>query len=99
MLYEIEYKFLDELKGDGWRVALVVVYTTGTPLGDTIQHALGCVDEDGDTTGLDKLLKKQFGVVDEDVSFYFDRNGIKDESLVLEIEHNFDIVINRLEKL
>lgn len=98
-VYEIEYKFQDELAEKGWRTGLVLVYETGTADGDNIQHALDCANEDDDWSGVDKLLTSMFGFMDEDIAFYFDRNGIETESLVLEIEHDFDIVINKIGKV
>ena len=96
-LLEIKYLYLDELKeskSNGWRTALMVVYDTSTVLGETIQHALDSIDEDG-TGGIDKVMTKFFGVMDDEVAFYFDRNGIEDESLFLEAQADYDIVINR----
>lgn len=90
-IYEIEYHYDDESE---WHNAYILIYATGTPLGDTIQHALDCADDDGDWSDVDKLLLKHYGLKDDDICFYFDRNGIEDESLILEIEHDFDIVIN-----
>lgn len=97
-IYEIEFNYGDEMEyhlGDKTRThnAYILIYATGTPLGDTIQHALDCGNEDGDFSGLDKLLLKHYGLKDDDICFYFDRNGIEDESLILEIEHDFDIRI------
>lgn len=100
-LLEIEYLYLDELqesKSKGWRTANMVVYDTSTVLGETIQHALDSIDEDG-TGGIDKVMTKFFGVMDDEVAFYFDRNGIEDESLFLEIQADYDIVINDYKKI
>lgn len=91
-IYQVEFKYSDEK--EGWHTAFVLVYQTGTVLGDTIQYALDCVADTGEDDGLNKLLSKQFGITDGDICFYFDRNGIEDESLVLEIEHDFGIIIN-----
>lgn len=95
-IYEIEYKFSDELNESGWRNSNLCVYETGTPSGDTIAHALELANEDGDFAGVDKLLGKMFGLCDDDIAFYFDRAGIEDESLVLELQYSFDIIINDL---
>lgn len=96
-LYEIEYLYFDELserRSYGWRTGYIVVYDTATVLGETLQHAFECASEDGDGKPLNELLKKHFGVVDDEVVFYFDRNGIEDESLFLEIQADQDMVVN-----
>lgn len=96
-LYEIEYLYFDELserRSYGWRTGYIVVYDTTTALGETLQHALNCANEDGDWKQFNELLKKHFGVTDDEVVFYFDRNGIEDESLFLEIQADQDMVVN-----
>lgn len=98
-LYEVEYKYFDELKEKGWRNAYFIVYDTSTTLGETIQHALDCLDEEEDVDGLDKVLMKHFGVCDSEVSYYFDRNGVEDESLWLEIQSSQDILVNSYMKV
>lgn len=98
-LYEVEYKYFDELKEKGWRNAYFIVYDTSTTLGETIQHALDCLDEEENTDGLDKVLTKHFGVRDDEVSYYFDRNGVEDESLWLEIQADQDCIVNSYVKL
>lgn len=98
-IYEIEYKFEDELNESGWRNSNLCVYEIGTPSGDTIDHALELANEDGDFTGVDNMLGKMFGLRDDDIAFYFDRAGIEDESLVLELQHDFDIIINDLKEV
>ena len=92
--YEIEYKYEDELDEKRWRTSIVVVYdSSNNTEGATFQHALDCANEDGDYSGVNRLLEK-YGTNDDEVAFYFDKAGISDESLVLEIQHDFDIVIN-----
>lgn len=102
-IYEIEYLFEDELgserESSTWRNSNLCVYETGTPSGDTIDHALELANEDGDFTGVDNMLGKMFGLRDDDIAFYFDRAGIEDESLVLELQHDFDIIINDLKEV
>lgn len=98
-IYEIEYKFEDELNESGWRNSNLCVYETGTPSGDTIDHALELANEDSDWSGVDNMLGKMFGLRDDDIVFYFDRAGIEDESLVLELQHDFDIIINDLKEV
>jgi len=98
-IYEIEYKFEDELNESGWRNSNLCVYEAGTPSGDTIDHALELANEDGDFTGVDNMLGKMFGLRDDDIAFYFDRAGIEDESLVLELQRDFDIIINDLKEV
>lgn len=101
-LYEIEYLFMNELgerSSYGWRTSNIVVYDTSTVLGTTLQHAFDCANEDGDMSGVDKVLARHFGVVDDEVAFYFDRNGIEDESMWLEVQADFNIVINKYTKV
>ena len=99
-IYEIKYKFKDELNEGGWRTSYVCVYETDTAEGDTIQHTLDLANEDGDFTGVDKLMGKLFGLKDEDIAFYFDISDIVDRGtsrltrLVPELQKSFDIVIN-----
>lgn len=99
-IYEIEYKYADEyIKGEPSHNALVCVYETGTVEGDTIQYALDKANEDGDWSGVDKLMGALFGLKDEDICFYFDVSNILKEGasrltkLVPELQKDFDIVI------
>lgn len=88
-VYEIEYRYSDE---DEYHNAYVLVYKTGTVLGDTIQHALDCANDDGDWAGLDKLLYDHYELCDDDICFYFDEsNNIR--GLEKELELSFDIRI------
>lgn len=104
-IYEIEYRYADEYKAnDEIHNAFVCVYETGTAEGDTIQYALDKANEDGDWSGLDKLLGKLFELKDEDICFYYDTNDLKQEGayyftskltrLVPELQKSFGIVIN-----
>lgn len=99
-LYEIEYKFEDERLEDGWRTGLVLVYETGTASGDNVQHALDCANEDDDWTGVDKLLGAMFGVKEDEIAFYYDVNDMRESNtsrltrLAVELQKNFDIIIN-----
>lgn len=99
-IYEIEYKYADEyIKGEPSHNALVCVYETGSVEGDTIQYALDKANEDGDWSGVDKLMVALFGLKDEDICFYFDVSNILKEGgsrltkLVPELQKDFDIVI------
>lgn len=102
-IYEIEYKFEDEMSDDGWRTGLVLVYETGTASGDNIQHALDCANEDDDWSGVNKLLKTMFKLEDDNVAFYYDvsvmseGNTSKLTRLAVELQKNFDIIINDIE--
>lgn len=97
--YEIRYKCKDELSEKGWRNSIVVVYDSGTSAdGATLQHALDCASEDGDFSGVDKVLEK-CGTKDAEVVFYFDNTGIENVSLVLELQHDFGIVINDIQEI
>ena len=102
-VYEIEYRYADEYKADEpTHNCNVVVYETGTPSGDSIEHAMECANEDGDFTGVDKLLGTMFGLKDEDICFYFDISDIKDTGtsrltrLVPELQKGFGIVIENI---
>lgn len=88
-VYEIEYRYSDE---DEYHNAYVLVYKTGTVLGDTIQHALDCANEDGDYSGLDKLLSDHYDLCDNDICFYFDESD-NVRGLEKELELSFDIRI------
>jgi hypothetical protein len=104
-LYEIDYKFLDEIGEPDWRNGQVVAYRTGTPAGDTMAHALECAEEDGDFTGVDKLLMKMLSVRDDDVAFYYDVADIENDGtplytkLGVELQKNFGIIINDIRKV
>ena len=101
-IYEIEYRYADEYKAnEPTHNCYVCVYEgdeVGT--GETIGYALDKANEDGDWSGLDKLLGKLFGLKDEDICFYFDVSDIVDKGtsrltrLVPELQKSFDIVIN-----
>lgn len=94
-LYEIQYKFLDELNEPGNRCSNLVVYDGETELGGKLKSALDneCFDE------VDDILSEQFGIKDDDVCFYYDWNDLAPEngrntaSLVLELQQDQDIMI------
>lgn len=99
-IYEIEFRYSDEyVAGEATHNALVCVYETGTAEGDTIRYALDRANEDGDFSGVDKLLLNLFGLKDEDICFYFDLSDIEDTGtsrltkLVPELQESFGIVI------
>ena len=100
-IYGIEYRYDDEYKaGEPTHTCMIVVYETGTPSGDNLEHAMECANEDGDFTGVDKLLGTMFGKKDDDICFYFDISDIRDTGtsrltrLVPELQKSFDIIIN-----
>lgn len=93
-IYEIEYKFEDELNESGWRTSNLCVYETGSVEGDTIQYALDKANEDGDWAGVDRLMGVLFGLKDDDIAFYFDKNRVEDDSIISQVERDFDIIIN-----
>ena len=95
-LYYIDYKFLDELDDSGWRTSNIIIYDSSTPEGKVLQDAL---DKDDDGELLEEVLWDKFHAQDDDIVIYFDRNGIEDESLVLEIQHSHDILINKITKV
>lgn len=99
-IYEIEYRYADEYKADEpTHNCFVCVYETDTVEGDTIQYALDKANEDGDFSGVDKLMGALFGLKDEDICFYFDLANILDKGtsrltkLVPELQKDFDIVV------
>lgn len=100
-IYEIEYRYDDEYKADDpTHNAFVCVYDSSeVGAGETIHYALEKAHEDGDWTGLDKLLGKLFDLKDDDICFYYDISDIEDGAtnralaLVPELQKNFDIVI------
>ena len=95
-IYEIRYKFNDDLPEKGWRNSTVVVYDAFTSAdGAILQHALDRADKDGDYSGVDKILEK-YGTKDDEVVFYFGNTGIENESLVLELQRDLDIIINNI---
>ena len=94
-IYEIEYKFEDELNESGWRTSNLCVYDSSeVGAGETIQYALDKANEDDDWSGVDKLMGKLFGLKDDDIAFYFDRNGVEDGGIISQVERDFDIIIN-----
>ena len=99
-IYTIRFNYNDEFcNGDEAHDALVCAYDSGEVEGETIQYALDKANEDGDFSGVDKLLGKLFGLKDEDICFYFDLNDINDEGtaratrLVPALQKEFNIVI------
>lgn len=103
-IYKIEYRYADEYKADEpTHNALVCVYEGDeVGAGETIGYALDKANEDGDFSGVDKLMDKLFGLKDDDIAFYFDINDIVDKGtsrltrLVPELQKSFDIVINNI---
>ena len=94
--YEIEYRFTDELddKYDGNRISDVIVYNSSkVGWGETLDYALDKANEDGDYSGVDKLLGKMYGLDDEHVAFYNDTDLDNVEDLKNELEAIFDIKI------
>lgn len=89
-IYEIEYRYSDE---DEFHNAYVLIYETGTVLGDTIQHAMDCADEDGDWAGLDKLLYDHYGLSDGDICFYVDVTVADEGDAKKDLEQSFDIIV------
>lgn len=100
-IYEIEYRYDDEYKaGEPTHNALVCVYDSSkVGAGETIHYAMEKAHEDGDWAGLDKLLSRLFGLVDDDICFYYDISDIEDGAtnralaLVPELQKSFEIVI------
>lgn len=99
-IYEIEYKFDDEWNEDKWRTGLVCVYETGTPSGDNLEHAFELANEDDDWSGVDTLLTAMFELKDDDIVFYYDISDMRESNtsrltrLAVELQKNFDIIIN-----
>ena len=99
-LYEIEYKFLDELNEPNWRVSDIVVYDSSeVGFGETLEYAFEKANEDDDFSGVDKLLRKMYDVDDDSVAFYLDLNNIaeggtsKSTKLVSELQQSHGIIV------
>lgn len=88
-IYEIEFRYNDE---EDFHYAYILIYDTSTIFGETIQHALDCVSEDDDTSGLDKLLYDHFQLDDAQICWYFDVNDMAWD-LKTSIERCYDIEI------
>ena len=88
-VYEIEYRYNDE---EEFHYALMVVYSTGTKLGDAIQKALDDGNESGSFVELDKLMYDKYKLDDNDICFYFDRTDMVWD-LKTSIERSYDIEI------
>lgn len=93
-LYEIQYRFLDELNESEDRHSNLVVYDSETELGGKLRSALDneCFDE------VDDILSEHFGIRDDDVCFYYDWNDLvpkngRTASLILELQQDQDIMI------
>lgn len=101
-LYQIEFKYLGSLN-EPWHTANVVVYDTMSAFGANVQHALDVANDDGDYSGLDKLLQKTLDVKDDEVIYYLDLHYVDDSSMgretamVLEIQRSMDILINAID--
>ena len=89
-IYEIEYHYSDE---DEFHNCYVCVYDSSkVGAGETIAYTLKNADEDGDYSGLDKLLYNLFGLGDESICFYYDiQDAVWD--LKTSLERCYDIVI------
>lgn len=103
-IYEIEYRYYDEfVSNTECHNALVCVYETGTPSGDNLQHALDLANDDGNWSGVDTLLTAMFDLKDDDIVFYYDINDMRESNtsrltrLAVELQKNFDIIINDIE--
>lgn len=102
-LYEIDYLFLDELDEKGFRTSNVVVYDSSeVGFGETLQYAMDKTNENGDYSGVDKLLGEKYGLSDDDIAFYCDlayieeRNTSKSTRLVCELQQSHDILIKNI---
>lgn len=99
-LYEIEYKYLDDLKTE-WHFANVVVYDSFTDEGKDLQAKLDEANEDGNFKILNKVLEP-LDVKDDDVMFYYDINEVADEgakwtNFPLELQQSMDILIKSVD--
>ena len=99
-LYEIEYKYLDDLKTE-WHFANVVVYDSFTDEGKNLQAKLDEANDKGDFSILNKALEP-LDVVDDDVMFYYDINEVADEgakwtNFPLDLQQSLDILIKSVD--
>lgn len=95
MIYEIEYKYLDEMedKHSRWREGLVCVLDTKTVRDNLIREFLR--EENIDQA--DKLLTKAYGLKDEDIAFYCEKGEYGEEvMLAAGLQKDFDIIINNM---
>lgn len=99
-LYEIKYKFMDELGDPMWRYSFLCVYDSEEEEGELLDSALNELEEEGGKERLDKVLMQLIGREDDDICFYYDISSIlesgtlKGAKLVCEIQKSFDIIVS-----
>lgn len=95
-IYEIEYKFLDEMedKHSKWWSGNLCVLDPNKVSDKLIQEFL---DRD-EFEQADKLLLKDYGLKDDDIAFYH-RSTDNLVEMVVELQKDFDIIINEIKEI
>lgn len=95
-IYEIEYKFFDELedKHSKWRHGVVCALDKNKLSDKLIKEFL----DREEFEQADKLLTKNYRLKDDDIAFYHvaDNNLVK---LVVYLQKDFDIIINEIKEI
>lgn len=95
-LYQIDYAYLDDLADRG--TSLVLVYDPSTEMGGTI-HKCTAYGED-DIAALNKVLKDNFDVIDDDIIFYYQADADTQEvDIALGLQEELGIVIKTINSI
>lgn len=95
-IYEIEYKFFDEMddKHSKWRSGKLCVLDPNKISDKLIKEFLNR-DE---FKQADKLLLKNYGLKDDDIAFYhYSTDNLVE--MVVELQKDFDIIINEIKEI
>lgn len=95
-IYEIEYKFFDELenKYSRWRSGKLCVLDPNKVSDKLIKQFLNRDEFEQ----ADKLLLKNYGLEDDDIAFYYYYTDNLLE-MVVELQKDFDIIINEIKEI
>lgn len=95
-IYDIEYKFFDEMedKHSKWRSGKLCVLNPNKILDRHIKEFLN----KGEYEQADELLLKNYGLKDDDIAFYhYSTDNLVE--MVVELQKDFDIIINQIKEI
>lgn len=95
-IYEIEYKFFDEMedKHSKWRSGNLCVLDPNKISDRLIRELLN----KGELDQADKLLFRNYGLKDDDIAFYhYSTDNLVE--MVVELQKDFDIIINEIKEI
>lgn len=92
-VYDIEYKYLDDLDTE-WHNTSVAVYNSDDAEGEEFQKILDVASETDDFRAVNEWLPEDY--TDDYIMFYLDLAGYKPMDIVPELQKELDILINEI---